>query len=124
MTKAQEVRERAEEINREIGKRLRIVRIMRGITLARLGEALGVSFQQIQKYENGTNRLSAARLVQAAAFFDVPVMTFFEGLANEGEDQVRELDKKSLRLAAELNAMPDSKAKVVLIKLIGTLAEE
>ncbi|MCH8348579.1 MAG: helix-turn-helix transcriptional regulator, partial [Proteobacteria bacterium] len=84
----------------------------------------GVSFQQIQKYENGTNRLSAARLVQAAAFFDVPVMTFFEGLANEGEDQVRELDKKSLRLAAELNAMPDSKAKVVLIKLIGTLAEE
>lgn len=124
MTKAKEVRERAEEINREIGKRLRVARIAHGITLARLGQALGVSFQQIQKYENGTNRLSAARLVQAAAFLDVPLMTFLEGLANEGENQERELDKKSLRLAVELNAMPDSKAKVVLMKLIMALAEE
>ncbi|MCH7805938.1 MAG: helix-turn-helix transcriptional regulator [Proteobacteria bacterium] len=124
MTKVKETRERAEKINREIGKRLRMVRIMHGITLARLGKALGVSFQQIQKYENSTNRLSAARLAQAAAFFDVPVMIFFEGLANEGEDQERAHDTKSLRLAAELNAMPDSKAKAVLMKLIMALAEE
>lgn len=51
-----------------------------GLTQERLGELLGVTFQQIQKYERGTNRIGAGRLWRLAAILDVPVAWFFEGL--------------------------------------------
>ena len=62
-----------------MGARLRAARIEAKITQAELGEQLGISFQQIQKYEKGVNRLSAARLNDVAAYFGKPATWFSEG---------------------------------------------
>ena len=73
-----------------IGQRLRMRRELLGTTQEQLAEALGITFQQVQKYENGTNRISASRLFRVAEVLSSPVSYFFEGLATRaGEaDQV------------------------------------
>lgn len=60
-----------------VGSRLRLGRRMLNVSQEKLAEQLGVTFQQVQKYENGTNRISASRLHQAARILDVPVSFFF-----------------------------------------------
>jgi transcriptional regulator with XRE-family HTH domain len=68
------------EIESLIGERIRFRRIQVGISQEQLGKALGVTFQQIQKYEKGANRVSAGRLVRIAEVLECNVMLFFEGL--------------------------------------------
>ena len=68
----------------EIGRRLRVQRLHRGLGQVALGDAVGISFQQIQKYENGTNRVSAGKLIQIARVLEVPLSVFFDGLEEEG----------------------------------------
>jgi transcriptional regulator with XRE-family HTH domain len=63
-----------------IGERIRLRRIQVGMSQEQLGKFLGVTFQQIQKYEKGANRVSAGRLVKIAEALECNVMTFFEGL--------------------------------------------
>jgi len=58
---------------------VRMRRIMLGMSQEKLGDALGLTFQQVQKYEKGTNRIGASRLQQIAHFLQVPVSFFFEG---------------------------------------------
>lgn len=65
-------------IDVHVGSRVRLRRTMQGISQEKLGEALGISFQQIQKYEKGTNRIGASRMQQIAATLQVPVSFFFE----------------------------------------------
>ena len=67
------------EIDRQVGSRVRMYRTMRGMSQEKLGEALGVTFQQIQKYEKGTNRISASRLQQIAETFDVTIGNLYSG---------------------------------------------
>ena len=62
-----------------VGARLRMRRAMLGMSQSKLGAILGVTFQQIQKYEKGVNRISASRLRQAAGVFDVDIDWFYEG---------------------------------------------
>ena len=62
-----------------IGAKLRMRRVMLGMSQSRLGELLGVTFQQVQKYEKGTNRISANRLRQAAHALEVSIGFFYEG---------------------------------------------
>jgi len=62
-----------------VGSRVRLLRNQQDMTQERLAERLGVSFQQLQKYEKGLNRISASRLQHLAKIFDVPVHYFFEG---------------------------------------------
>ena len=66
-------------VDRHAGGRVRMRRMILGMSQEKLGEALGVTFQQVQKYEKGTNRISASRLQQMAAVLGVPVQFFFEG---------------------------------------------
>jgi transcriptional regulator with XRE-family HTH domain len=61
-----------------VGKRVRIGRKIRSVSQTQLGNALGLTFQQVQKYENGTNRIGAGRLQQIARALRVPVSFFFE----------------------------------------------
>jgi transcriptional regulator with XRE-family HTH domain len=63
----------------ELGKRIRLRRIEQHISQAELGNKIGVSFQQVQKYEKGVNRVGAARLQQIATALDVPVTFFYDG---------------------------------------------
>ncbi len=66
-------------IDRHVGNRVRMRRKMQGMTREKLGDALGLTFQQVQKYEKGTNRIGAGRLQQIASIQQVPISFFFEG---------------------------------------------
>lgn len=66
-------------IDRHVGSRVRMRRMMISMSQEKLGERLGITFQQVQKYEKGTNRIGASRLQQIASILGVPVSLFFEG---------------------------------------------
>ncbi len=66
-----------------VGARLRQRRTLLGMTQTDLADALGMSFQQVQKYENGTNRVSASRLFEMSQLFDLPVEHFFDDMPPE-----------------------------------------
>jgi transcriptional regulator with XRE-family HTH domain len=68
---------RGTELDFLVGRRLREARLLTGITQGQLGEALGVSFQAVQKYESGENRLAVGRLARAAKVLERPVSYFF-----------------------------------------------
>jgi transcriptional regulator with XRE-family HTH domain len=71
---------RANSVDKHVGTRLRTKRTELRLTQTEIGEAMGITFQQVQKYEKGTNRLSAGRLWDIAKFLQVPIQYFFEGL--------------------------------------------
>lgn len=68
-----------------VGRRLRSQRMLKGLSQEKLAESLGITFQQVQKYENGTNRLSASRLFLVSRALDVNFSYFVEGLSAEVE---------------------------------------
>jgi transcriptional regulator with XRE-family HTH domain len=66
-------------IDKHVGSRVRMRRMMLSMSQEKLGDALGLTFQQVQKYEKGTNRIGASRLQQISLILQVPVAFFFEG---------------------------------------------
>lgn len=80
-------------VDRHVGNRIRMRRIMLEMSQEKLGEALGLTFQQVQKYEKGTNRVGASRLQQISEVLQVPVAFFFEG--RPGESAAGSLDEAS-----------------------------
>ena len=71
-------------IDKHVGSRVRMRRMMLSMSQEKLGDALGLTFQQVQKYEKGTNRIGASRLQQIAHILQVPVSFFFEGAPHVG----------------------------------------
>ncbi len=69
-------------IDQHVGSRVRMRRIMLAMSQEKLGAALGLTFQQVQKYERGANRIGASRLHQISQILQVPVAFFFEGMPN------------------------------------------
>jgi transcriptional regulator with XRE-family HTH domain len=69
-------------IDKHVGSRVRMRRMMLGMSQEKLGNNLGLTFQQVQKYEKGTNRIGASRLQQISQILQVPVSFFFEGAPN------------------------------------------
>jgi transcriptional regulator with XRE-family HTH domain len=67
-------------IDKEIGSRVRMRRVSIGMSQEKLGDMLGLTFQQVQKYEKGVNRIGASRLLHIAGILDVGIEFFFEGL--------------------------------------------
>ena len=67
--------------NRHLGSKLRMRRLALGLTQTKVAQAINVTFQQIQKYEKGTNGISSLRLMQLATFLKVPIVYFFEDYA-------------------------------------------
>jgi len=71
-------------IDKHVGSRVRMRRMMLSMSQEKLGDALGLTFQQVQKYEKGTNRIGASRLQQISNILQVPVAFFFEGAPELG----------------------------------------
>ena len=69
-------------VDAHVGARIRLRRKMLGLSQSRLAEALNLTFQQVQKYERGTNRVSASKLYDVACFLEAPISYFFEGLTD------------------------------------------
>ena len=95
-------------VDRHVGRRVCEKRISLGYNQSDLGRALGLTFQQVQKYEKGANRISASKLWDIARFFKVDVAYFFQGLAEaqagvaEGETPVFDHDYPSTRYTIEI----------------------
>ncbi len=106
-----------------VGKRIRHRRWMVGMTQQQLGEAVGIKFQQIQKYETGMNRVSASRLWDIADALDVSVIFFFEGYEEGKTDASASAqkpsgksgdllaDKEALELVRSYYAMPENQRR-------------
>lgn len=71
---------RPSTVDKQIGVRLRVLRQKTSVTQTALAKAVGVTFQQIQKYEIGVNRISASKLYEISNFFEAPITYFFNGL--------------------------------------------
>jgi transcriptional regulator with XRE-family HTH domain len=79
------VEETSSPVDRHVGARIRLRRTLVGLSQMALGERLGVSFQQVQKYERGSNRVSASTLYRLGEVLDVPVSFFFDDMAGESQ---------------------------------------
>lgn len=80
------------DIDKQLGKRLKDIRLLKKLNQETVGKYCNVTFQQIQKYENGRNGLSAFRLLQLANGLDVPISYFFDGLKPELQNFVGSQD--------------------------------
>jgi len=90
----------------DIAKRVRALRLQRGLSQTELGEVLGVTFQQVQKYERGTNRISAGRLYRIAGVLDVPVSFFYEGFDDLGSQHYLQHPNVEFGLLQTSGAIP------------------
>ncbi|MEJ1994246.1 MAG: helix-turn-helix transcriptional regulator [Limibacillus sp.] len=119
----------ADKFDAAIGKRLRQLRTERGLTQTQLGDMLEVSFQQIQKYEKGTNRIGSGRLWVISRLLNAPITYFFEELeevSNTAEPEPvgdGRLSRDSVQLARALNELADSDVKSQVAKLIKAIAK-
>ena len=90
-----------------VGRRVRIRRVLCGLSQTALAEQLGLTFQQLQKYESGANRISASRLWQIAQILDVPISWFFMGI-DDDTDKLEEFRTKreTLELVRNIGTCP------------------
>jgi len=101
-------------VDKYVGSRVRMRRIMLGMSQEKLGEALGLTFQQVQKYEKGTNRVGASRLQQISEILQVPVSFLFEG----GPSGVAE----GLALTRAFTRISDAKLRRSIVEMVEQIA--
>ncbi len=89
------------EVDIRVGKNLRNARNLRGLTQKQLGETVGLTLQQIQKYENGSNRITVSRLHQFSEVLHIPVAQFFSGPGPESAPTDTDGSEEGLRFSAE-----------------------
>jgi transcriptional regulator with XRE-family HTH domain len=122
-------------VDLHVGARVRMRRKLLGVSQEKLADALGLTFQQVQKYERGANRISASKLFEIARFLDVAPSYFFEGLPTEGrkgssrtapaEQSMHEflMTPEGVELASLLPKL-HSKYRRRVLELVRTLADE
>jgi transcriptional regulator with XRE-family HTH domain len=115
----------ATAIDAAVGGNLRIWRMAKGMSQVQLANRLGVTFQQVQKYEIGSNRIGTGRLVKAAGILGVPIAALFAG--TDGREPSRSLlalvsDRRSFRLAHAFRAIKDSAFRLALVNLVEEIA--
>src|SRR5580693_6549785 len=86
-------KKQANPIDGQVGNRVRLRRMLIGMSQEKLGELLGLTFQQVQKYEKGVNRIGAGRLYQVAHILGVPVSYFYEGVMEDPAESSRHHDE-------------------------------
>ena len=116
----------ATEADREIGSRIAAVRAAQGLSQTALGHAIGVSFQQVQKYEKGRNRIGAGRLQRIADQLQVPVETFFAG--SHGNDDREAVipasfnDSKVVELVLAFTGIADETTRDSILSIVKAAA--
>ncbi len=125
-------------VDAHVGSRVRLRRTLLGMSQEKLGEAIGLTFQQVQKYERGANRIGASRLFDLSRVLDVPISFFFDDMANgpmnsasygDGAPsyEAKELSKREiLELARAFDRIKDEKIRkriLELTKSLGTVSD-
>ena len=108
--------------NRHLGSKLRMRRLALGLTQTKVAQAINVTFQQIQKYEKGTNGISSLRLMQLSNFLKVPVVYFFEDFPGyEGKtDQMNSEDYNYSFLAKLFSSLSETQKEKIMQVLKNT----
>jgi transcriptional regulator with XRE-family HTH domain len=122
-------------VDKYVGSRVRMRRIMLGMSQEKLGDALGLTFQQVQKYEKGTNRVGASRIQQISEILKVPVSFLFEGGPSKiiGSDAFAEgsspayvsdflATSEGLALTRAFTRIPDGKLRRSIVELVEQIA--
>ena len=131
------------EIDQHIGVRLRARRNLLGMSQEKLGEMVGLTFQQIQKYERGINRIGSGRLLEFASILSIPITYFYDGLSANvltklyGNDNVFEktklenvyqgeegLDKDVQELVRAFTSIKDIDARKSCLDIVKTIAKQ
>lgn len=131
----------AHPVDVHVGGRVRLRRVFLGYSQEKLANALGLTFQQIQKYERGANRISASKLYELSRILSVPVTYFFEGVESEGDSgpgggqetgaagaaTIHSSDpdftnqRETLQLISSYYRIPDAKVRTEVLSLLKTL---
>jgi transcriptional regulator with XRE-family HTH domain len=133
-------RGRSNQVDAHVGSRVRTRRTLMGLSQEKLGDALGLTFQQVQKYERGANRIGASRIYQLSHILDVPISYFFDdmeepeagspqgiaiGLA-EGADQFNHdpmAKRETLELVRSYYKITDAKVRKRVFELVKALGK-
>lgn len=122
-------------IDVHVGGRVRLRRTMMGMSQEQLGDALGLTFQQVQKYERGANRMGASRLFRIAAILNVPVSYFFDEIGTDVDpepfvhsdmpnmDPKLMIKRETLELTRAFHRISTPQTRMALIDVIKKLAE-
>lgn len=123
-------------IDVHVGGRVRLRRMLIGMSQEKLADQLGITFQQVQKYEKGTNRIGASRLFEASRILGVPVSFFYDelpgqpgmaaGFAEPGEAYVSDFiaSREGLQLMKAFMAIGDARVRRKIIDLVESLSQE
>ena len=125
-------KKQANPIDAQVGNRVRLRRMLIGMSQERLGELLGLTFQQVQKYEKGVNRIGAGRLFEIARILGVPIDFFYDGVAAPAEGLVDATPPvmefmssgEGLQLSLAFMKIKDPKVRKRVLDLVKSLAEE
>ncbi len=130
-------KKQASPIDIQVGNRVRLRRMLIGMSQEKLGELLGLTFQQVQKYEKGVNRIGAGRLFQVAHILSVPIDYFYEGLNGETQPGVATdsgaasppvmeflSSGEGLQLTLAFMKIKDPKVRKRVLDLVKTLSAE
>ena len=121
-------------VDRHVGSRIRLRRQLLNLSQEKLGEELGVTFQQVQKYEKGVNRISAGRLYEMSRVLEVPVFYFFDGaeeylsLPGQFEEETSEaaplpqIDQEAMELVSAFQKIRDEGLRKSLLATIKAAA--
>ncbi len=124
-------------VDAHVGDRIRVRRTLLGMNQEKLGDVLGLTFQQVQKYEKGANRVSASRLFEFAKILNVPASYFFDNVPADSASHARRLSdddkavpadmptsRESLKLIQAYYALPSPALRKIVLGLIEALADD
>jgi transcriptional regulator with XRE-family HTH domain len=128
-------KKQANPIDGQVGNRVRLRRMLIGMSQERLGELLGLTFQQVQKYEKGVNRIGAGRLFEVSRILGVPIDYFYEGVSgsaghgfseNEASPPVMEFvsSGEGLQLSLAFMKIKEPKLRKRVLDLVKQMAED
>jgi transcriptional regulator with XRE-family HTH domain len=128
-------KKQANPIDIQVGNRVRIRRMLIGMSQERLGDLLGLTFQQVQKYEKGVNRIGAGRLFEVSRILNVPVDFFYEGVSAASEPGMADPETappvmefvssgEGLQLSLAFMKIKDTKVRKRVLDLVKSLAAE
>lgn len=121
----------ADSVDKHVGKRIRERRMLMGLSQDKLASSVGVTFQQVQKYERGANRVSASRLYTFSKVLGVPLNFFFSGIEKEHASLPHSdipvdltYDKETLTLVRTYYNVKDKPTRAKLMRCIAFIADQ
>lgn len=126
-------KKQANPVDTQVGNRVRIRRMLIGMSQEKLGDLLGLTFQQVQKYEKGVNRIGAGRLYEIARILGVPIEFFYEGVSGSSEGVAESQGApvmefvssgEGLQLSLAFMKIKDPKVRKRVLDLVKSLADE